>query len=91
VVMTDQPTAPLILNTSESWSLLRDEAVGRLAVVVDDQPEIFPVNHPVDHEGTAREVNRLHDVLDALELPLFPWHAAPKPCTVRIEPNSISG
>ncbi len=131
MVMTDQPTAPLVLNTSESWSLLRDEAVGRLAVVVDDQPEIFPVNYLVDHgsivfrtaagakltasidrlvafevdaydpangeawsvvvKGTAREVNRLHDVLDALELPLFPWHAAPKPCIVRIEPNSISG
>jgi uncharacterized protein len=29
--------------------------------------------------------------LDALELPLFPWHAAPKPRIMRIEPDVVSG
>ncbi|WP_426565931.1 pyridoxamine 5'-phosphate oxidase family protein [Angustibacter sp. McL0619] len=37
------------LQEHESWALVRGTAVGRLAVVVDDQPEIFPVNHLVDH------------------------------------------
>ncbi|MEO8519210.1 MAG: pyridoxamine 5'-phosphate oxidase family protein [Dermatophilaceae bacterium] len=36
------------LSESESWTLLREAVVGRLAVVVDDQPDIFPVNHLVD-------------------------------------------
>jgi len=36
------------LSESESWTLLREAVVGRLAVMVDDQPEIFPVNHLVD-------------------------------------------
>ncbi|MEJ7705117.1 MAG: pyridoxamine 5'-phosphate oxidase family protein [Geodermatophilaceae bacterium] len=129
--MNNEPGAPVVLSASESWALLREAVVGRLAVVMDDQPEIFPVNYLVDHgsivfrtaagakltasigrsvafevdaydqasgeawsvvvKGTAQEVNRLHDVLDALELPLFPWHAAPKPCIVRIEPGVISG
>ena len=114
----------------ESWSLLR-EAVGRLAVVVDDAPDVFPLNHVVDHgtlvfrttegtklsaavgrqvafeidgydsgsgeawsvvvKGRACEVKELHDALEVLGLPLFPWHAAPKPRFVRIEPTSVTG
>ncbi len=37
------------LTPDRCWQLLRDAPVGRLAFVVDDQPEIFPVNHVVDH------------------------------------------
>ena len=37
------------LSVSESWSLVRSAPVGRLAVVVDGRPEIFPLNHVVDH------------------------------------------
>ena len=36
------------LSETESWTLLREAVVGRLAVVVDDRPDIFPVNHLVD-------------------------------------------
>jgi nitroimidazol reductase NimA-like FMN-containing flavoprotein (pyridoxamine 5'-phosphate oxidase superfamily) len=119
------------LSAAESWTLLRQAVVGRLAVIVDDRPEIFPVNHVVDRDsllfrtgtgtklagavghlvafeadaydvdtasawsvvvkGQAQEVNRLYDVQDVFELPLFPWHSAPKPFLIRIEPDSISG
>jgi hypothetical protein len=119
------------LSATESWALLREAVVGRLAVIFDGRPEIFPVNHLVDHgsvifrsavgtklagavghlvafevdgydvegasawsvvvKGSAREVNRLYDVLDSFELPLFPWHSAPKPHFIRIEPDAISG
>lgn len=37
------------LTSSQSWQLLREAAVGRLAVVLGNGPEIFPVNHIVDH------------------------------------------
>jgi hypothetical protein len=40
------------LDVNTCWALLREVAVGRLAVVVDGKPEIFPVNHVVDH-GTV--------------------------------------
>jgi nitroimidazol reductase NimA-like FMN-containing flavoprotein (pyridoxamine 5'-phosphate oxidase superfamily) len=130
--MGDKPVEPMVvLGVSESWGLLREAVVGRLAVVVGDQPEIFPVNYLVDHgsivfrtaegtklansigrpvafevdgydaasgeawsvvvKGKAWEVKRLHEVLDALDLPLFPWHAAPKRHIVRIEPETVSG
>ena len=37
------------LSVSESWALVRSVLFGRLAVVVDGHPDIFPVNHVVDH------------------------------------------
>lgn len=37
------------LSAAESLTLLRQAVVGRLAVVVDGRPDIFPVNHLVDH------------------------------------------
>jgi len=36
------------LTESECWSLLREAAVGRLAVAVGDRPDVFPVNHLID-------------------------------------------
>ena len=42
-------------------------------------------------QGRAFEIERPHDVVDALALPLFPWHAAPKQHFVRIEPDEVSG
>lgn len=128
---TDQRIAGVELSDAQSWDLLRTALVGRLAVIVDGAPEIFPVNHQVDHgsvvfrtaagtklaaalgqrvafevdgydpematawsvvvKGTAQEVKGLYNVLDAFELPLLPWHSAPKPYFIRIEPSSLSG
>lgn len=127
----DELHAGVELSTAESWTLLREAVVGRLAVIIDDRPDIFPVNHLVDHgsvvfrtaagtklaasaghrvafevdgydlstasawsvvlKGEAQQVNRLYDVLEVIELPLFPWHLAPKPHFIRIEPDSITG
>jgi nitroimidazol reductase NimA-like FMN-containing flavoprotein (pyridoxamine 5'-phosphate oxidase superfamily) len=42
-------------------------------------------------KGRARELERMQDVFDALDLPLFPWHASPKHRFVRIEPDEVSG
>lgn len=46
---SDDLNAGIELSATESWALLRQADVGRLAVIVDDRPEIFPVNHLVDH------------------------------------------
>ena len=130
---TDPKDAVVKLSVSESWGLMREAVVGRLAVVTNDHPhpDIFPVNFLVDHgsvvfrtaegtklaaavdhpvafevdgydpatgeawsvvvKGIAREVKNLYEVLEALNLPLFPWHAAPKPRIIRIEPDVITG
>lgn len=128
---TDQPKADVELSATESWTLLRGCEVGRLAVIVDDRPEIFPVNHLVDHgsvvirtaagtklaaasghqvafevdgydaetasawsvviKGEAHHVQRLHDVLEVIELPLFPWQSSPKPHFIRVTADTITG
>lgn len=36
------------LSQAECWKLLADAPVGRLGVLVDSAPEIYPVNHMVD-------------------------------------------
>ena len=119
------------LDESECWARLRKGAIGRLAVVINRRPEIFPITFIVDHatvvfrtaegtkldwgagrdvafevdgyepdtgeawsvvvKGLAREVKQMYEALDALELPLFPWHAGSKPRIVRIEPDAITG
>src|SRR5690348_8803731 len=38
-----------LLEPHECWQLLRSTEVGRLAVAVMNQPDIFPVNYVVDH------------------------------------------
>jgi hypothetical protein len=37
------------LDEATCWALLRTVAVGRLAVVIGAEPQIFPINHIVDH------------------------------------------
>lgn len=45
----ENATATEVLTTSQCWELLRVSVVGRLAVTVDGDPDIFPVNPVVDH------------------------------------------
>jgi hypothetical protein len=40
------------LDSSQCWELLRQVSVGRLAVWIEDHPDIFPLNYTVDH-GTV--------------------------------------
>ncbi len=41
-----------VLGPHECWALLDAVPVGRLAVLVDGAPEIYPINHVVD-DGTV--------------------------------------
>jgi uncharacterized protein len=42
-------------------------------------------------KGLAEVLRHPHDVVEATELPLFPWQAAPKHHVVRISPVEITG
>jgi uncharacterized protein len=42
-------------------------------------------------KGRAEEIDGLHDALDAMTLPLAPWHAGSKNHFVRVVPGEISG
>jgi nitroimidazol reductase NimA-like FMN-containing flavoprotein (pyridoxamine 5'-phosphate oxidase superfamily) len=124
--------AMTILDSRECLELLRTSEVGRLAVAIQNHPDIFPINYVVDRgtivfrtaegtklaaallgrgvafevdgydpeagdawsvviKGDAVEIEGMHDMFDALDLPLFPWHAGPKHRFVRIEPEEITG
>ena len=43
--------SPWTLDAADCWDLLRSASVGRLAVIVDGAPEIFPVNFTVEHSA----------------------------------------
>lgn len=46
--MDDELAPTTMLEPDGCWRLLRQVDVGRLAVIIDDRPEIFPVNYAVD-------------------------------------------
>ncbi|ALO67240.1 flavin-nucleotide-binding protein [Arthrobacter alpinus] len=39
------------LTKDQCWELLREQVIGRLALVVEDHPEIFPVNYAVCNDS----------------------------------------
>jgi len=41
------------LSFDDCWELLADDIVGRLAIVVDGHPEIFPVNYVIHQRSIA--------------------------------------
>jgi hypothetical protein len=129
--MTGDERAVEELPESTCWELLRTTSIGRLAVWVEDHPDIFPINYSVDHgtvvfrsgtgtklsaalsaapvaleadgydtasaeawsvviRGNAEEI-RGQDLLDTIDLPLFPWQAGDKGRFVRIIPSTTSG
>ncbi|MGN6246495.1 MAG: pyridoxamine 5'-phosphate oxidase family protein [Motilibacteraceae bacterium] len=65
----DSRTGELVLDEDACWELLEDADVGRLALVVVGEPEIFPVNFAVDGrtlllrtaEGTKLAALVMHD------------------------------
>src|SRR5215217_3543233 len=120
------------LSESACWEMLRTTSIGRLAVWVDNHPDIFPLNFAVDHgtvvfrtrtgtklsaalseipvaleadgydaarteawsvvvKGEAEEIVRVQDLMDTVDLPLFPWQAGDKGRFIRIVPGSVSG
>lgn len=49
--MTDKNIVPEpeILDPDDCWRLLGETTVGRLAVIVDGHPDVFPVNFTIDN------------------------------------------
>jgi hypothetical protein len=52
MTMADEEPTVEKLSESTCWALLRTTSVGRLAVWVEDHPDIFPLNYAVEH-GTV--------------------------------------
>jgi nitroimidazol reductase NimA-like FMN-containing flavoprotein (pyridoxamine 5'-phosphate oxidase superfamily) len=70
----------------------------KLAAAVLGESVAFEIDGEADGEawsvvvkGRAVEIERMYELFDAVELPLYPWHAAPKHRYVRILPEMITG
>lgn len=46
---TGSGPAVSVLEESACWALVRSAVIGRLALSIDGRPDVFPVNHVVDH------------------------------------------
>jgi nitroimidazol reductase NimA-like FMN-containing flavoprotein (pyridoxamine 5'-phosphate oxidase superfamily) len=101
VSITDHPDIfPINYVTDRGTVVFRTAEGTKLAAAVLGRAVAFEVDGydagsgeawSVVLKGRASEIQRMHDLFDATELPLFPWHAAPKPRFVRIEPDELTG
>jgi hypothetical protein len=74
-----------------SGTLFTSAAGSHVAFEVDGYSVNDAAAWSVVVRGLAEEVHELDDVLDAMQLPLLPWHEGPKPRIVRIHPDSVTG
>jgi nitroimidazol reductase NimA-like FMN-containing flavoprotein (pyridoxamine 5'-phosphate oxidase superfamily) len=81
----------VVFRTAEGTKLAASVLGDAVAFEVDGFDAASGDAWSVVIKGRAIEIEHMHDVFDALDLPLFPWHAAPKPRFVSIEPDDISG
>jgi len=81
----------IVFRTAEGTKLAAAVLGEAVAFEVDGYDPVRGDAWSVVVKGRAMELQRLHEVFDACDLPLFPWHAGPKPRFVRIEPTSVTG
>ena len=81
----------VVFRTAEGTKLAGAILGQGVAFEVDGVDEAAGEAWSVVVKGQAVEIERMYDLLDALDLPLFPWHASPKNRFVRIEPVEITG
>jgi nitroimidazol reductase NimA-like FMN-containing flavoprotein (pyridoxamine 5'-phosphate oxidase superfamily) len=70
----------------------------KLAAAVLGESVAFEVDGESDGEawsvvvkGQAVEIEKMYELFDAVDLPLYPWHVAPKHRFVRILPEQVTG
>jgi nitroimidazol reductase NimA-like FMN-containing flavoprotein (pyridoxamine 5'-phosphate oxidase superfamily) len=81
----------IVFRTAEGTKLAASVLGRGVAFEVDGVDDAAGEAWSVIVKGHAVEITGMYELLDALELPLFPWHAAPKHRFVRIEPVETTG
>ena len=81
-------------------SIVFRTAAGRKLTSSVGRPVAFEVDGYDDSDATAwsvvvhgrsREIRDTDEVIEAIGLPLLPWHAGPKPRFVRVEVAEVTG
>ena len=81
----------IVFRTAEGTKLAASVLGRGVAFEVDGLDDDAGEAWSVIMKGHAVEIDGMYELLDALDLPLFPWHAGPKHRFVRIEPVEITG
>jgi hypothetical protein len=81
----------IVFRTAEGTKLAAAVLGRAVAFEADGYDEASGEAWSVVVKGHAVEIAQMHEIFDAVDLPLFSWQAAPKPRFVRIEPVDISG
>lgn len=81
----------IVFRTAEGTKLAAAVLGKGVAFEVDDYDSDSGRAWSVVVKGEATEIEDMYQVFDALDLPLFPWHSAPKHRFVRIIPGEITG
>lgn len=81
----------VVFRTAEGTKLAASVLGRGVAFEVDGVDEATREAWSVVVKGRAVELQQLEELFDAADLPLYPWHAAPKHRYVRIEPVEITG
>ena len=81
-----------VVFRSAEGTKLAAAVLGRaVAFEVDGYDPVLGEAWSVVIKGEAREIERMDELFDALDLPLFPWQASPKHRFVRIIAAEITG
>jgi uncharacterized protein len=81
-----------IVFRSAPGTKLAAAVLGRgVALEIDGYDTVDTTAWSVVVKGAAKRIESMMDYIEADDLPLFPWHAAPKPDIVRIEPEIVTG
>jgi uncharacterized protein len=81
----------IVFRTAEGTKLAAAVLGRGVAFEVDGYDDTTGEAWSVVVKGHATEIEEMHELFEAAELPLFSWQAAPKHRVVRIEPVGISG
>ena len=81
-----------IVFRSAPGTKLAAAVLGRsVAFEIDGYDTVDTTSWSVVVNGAASRIERITDYIEADDLPLFPWHTAPKPEIVRIEAEIVTG
>ncbi len=81
----------IVFRTAEGTKLAGAVLGRAVAFEVDGYDAASGEAWSVVVKGSAHEVERMHELFDIADLPLFPWHAGPKHRYVRIVPVEVTG
>lgn len=81
----------LVFRTAEGTKLAASVLGRGVAFEVDGYDAERGEAWSVVVKGWAHELERVEELIEAEDLPLFPWNASPKGRWVRIEPEDVTG